>query len=272
MKITEYQSVTKLSSDNVLLVDGTAGTKKTLVTDAVLSALGLVSVENHRRIFRGKNLGTTLTAEQKTAIQNGTFEDLWLGDYWVIGGVNWRIVDFDYWYGLGSPAFSSHHLVVMPDTSLLSAAMNDSSVTTGGYVGSKMYTENLATAKATITSAFSGAVLTHKEYLINAVTSGYPSAGAWYDSIVDLPNEPMIYGSYIYCPSSNGVTDVKRYTNSNRQLALFSVTSKFLVGNTGFWLRDVVSATHFARVDNFGGATATGAANSYGVRPVFAIG
>lgn len=272
MKITEYQSVTKLSSDNVLLVDGSAGTKKALVTDAILSALGLVSVENHRRIFRGKNLGTSLTAEQKAAIQNGTFEDLWLGDYWIINGVTWRIVDFDYWYGIGSPAFNTHHLVVMPDTALFSAAMNNSSATTGGYINSKMYTENLATAKSAISNAFSGAVLTHKEYLINAVTSGYPSAGVWYDSIVDLPNEPMIYGSYIYCPSSNGVTDVKRYTNSNRQLALFAATSKFLAISSGFWLRDVVSATHFARVDNYGGATATGAANSYGVRPVFAIG
>lgn len=272
MKITDYQSTKELTSDSIFLVDGSGGTKKILATDAILSVLGLVSVENHRRIFRGKNLGTTLTTEQKTAIQNGTFTDLWLGDYWVINAVNWRIVDFDYWYGIGSPAFNTHHVVVMPDTSLTSAAMNGTSVTTGGYISSKMYTETLPTVTATITSAFSGAVLTHKEYLINAVTSGYPSAGAWYDSIVELPNEPMIYGSYIYAPSGNGTIDVKRYTNSNRQLALFAMTSSFLVGDTGFWLRDVASATHFARVDNYGGATSTGAANSYGVRPVFAIG
>lgn len=272
MKITDYSAVTKLMSDNIFLVDGSDGTKKILATDAVLSVLGLVSAENRRRIFRGKNLGTSLTVEQKAAIQNGSFEGLWLGDYWIINGVTWRIVDFDYWYGIGSPAFNSHHLVVMPDTALLSAAMNDSSTTVGGYIGSKMYTENLSSAKTKILDAFSGAVLTHKEYLINTVASGYPSAGAYTDSVVDLPNEPMIYGSYIYTPANNGVTDVKRYTNSNRQLALFAVTSKFLAISSGFWLRDVVSATHFARVDNYGGATSTGAANSYGVRPVFAIG
>lgn len=44
-----------------------------------------------------KNLGSVVTAEQKTNIQNGTFKGFFLGDYWTIGGHNWRIVDFNYW-------------------------------------------------------------------------------------------------------------------------------------------------------------------------------
>lgn len=272
MKISEYPSITNFTEDNILLVDGNQGTKKMLVTDAILAALHMTSVKNHRLFFRGKNLGATITSEQKTAIQNGTFEGLWLGDYWEINGVNWRIVDFDYWYGTGSPAFNSHHIVVMPDTSLDTAGMNDSSVTTGGYVGSKMYTTNMATAKAAISSVFGSNLLSHREFLTNAVTNGYPSAGTWTDSTVDLPNEIMIYGSYIYTPCTDGVVDVKRYTNSNVQLALFQACPSFIVSGTGYWLRDVVSATHFARVDNYGGATATGAVNAYGIRPVFAVG
>lgn len=61
-----------------------------------------------------------------------------------------------------------------------------------------MYTSNLANAKTIINSAFGSAVLTHREYLTNAVTNGYPSAGAWFDSNVELPNEIMIYGSLVY--------------------------------------------------------------------------
>lgn len=272
MKITEYSQISVLESENVFIVDGPTGTKKISAADLPFALLNLTSVNARRLIFRGKNLGNQVTNEQKSAIQNGTFEGLWIGDYWEIGGVKYRIADFDYWYGSGSPAFSNHHLVIVPDTALYAATMNGSSVTTGGYVGSLMYTTNLSNAKITINSAFPSLVLTHKEYLINAVSSGYPSAGAWTDSGIDLMNEPMVYGSYIYTPANNGTTDVKRYTNSNTQLALFRIRPSFIICANGMWLRDVASTTHFCRADSTGGATSTGAANEFGVRPAFAIG
>lgn len=277
MKISEYSPITKFTSDNIFLVDGDAGTKNILVGDAILAMLHLTSVENHRRIFRGKNLGNVLTSTQKTAIQTGTFEDLWLGDYWEINGVNWRIVDFDYWYNQGDTAFTSHHLVIMPDTSLYTAKMNDTSSTTGGYKGSQMYTTNLGSAKTAITSAFSTNVLSHRDYLITAVTTGVPSAGEWGDSTVELPNEIMIYGSSVYTPASNGTTIVKRYTTGRTQLALFNVAPKFINSTEGgqrtnYWLRDVASDQRFVCVTDYGPVTDTAASLEYGVRPVFAIG
>lgn len=277
MKITEYASVTSFGADSILLTDGTGGTKKILVTDAILSALHLTSVENHKRIFRGKNLGSAVTAEQKNAIQAGTFEDLWLGDYWEINGVKWRIADFDYWYNTGDTAFTSHHVVIVPDSSLGTAKMNDTSTTTGGYTGSKMYTTNLVTPKATITTAFGSNVLTHREYLIDTVTSGYPSTGAWADSQVDLMNEIMVYGACIYTPASTGTVIVKRYTNSFKQLALFQVAPKFINQNDlgqriGYWLRDVASDQRFARVTDYGPVTDTAASLEYPIRPAFAVG
>lgn len=272
MKIVDYQSTNKFDASNVFLVDGGSGTRKVYVGDAILAASHVISSKNHRLIFRGKNLGSSFSTEQKAAVQNGTFEDLWLGDYWEINGVKWRIVDFDYWYGIGSPAFNTHHLVIMPDTGIHNCKMNDSSDTTGGYTGSKFYTTELATVKSAITSAFGESILSHREYLINAVTSGYPSAGTWTDSTVELPNEPMMFGSYMYTPAGNGTIDVKRYTNSKTQLALFQACPNFIQTTNGYWLRDIASATHFARVDNYGGATSTGAANAYDIRPVFAIG
>lgn len=273
MKMTEYTQIYEVTEDSIILTDGdTNGTRKILMTDAVLSALGLVGWQNRRRILRGKNLGDTFTVAQKAAVQGGTFDDLYLGDYWEVSGVKYRIVDFDYWYGYGDTAFTSHHLVIMPDTALYTAAMNASSTTAGGYTGSQMYTTNLENAKTTINGIFGSSVLTHREYLINTVANGYPSAGAYADSSIELPNEPMIFGSYIYTPGNTGTTDVKRYTNSNRQLALFAVDPSKVICSGGFWLRDVVSATHFARVDSYGGSTSTGGANAYGVRPVFPIG
>lgn len=272
MKITEYPALTKFTDDNIIVVDGDSGTKKMFVGDAILAALHMTSAELHRMIFRGKNLGSSVTTEQIAAIQAGTFDDLWLGDYWVINGINWRIVDFDYWYKAGDTSFTSHHLVIMPDTVLYTAQMNTSNVTTGSYVGSVMYTSNLANAKTMVNSAFGSHVLTHREYLTNAVTSGYPSAGAWYDSSVELPNEIMIYGSLVFTPAGDGSVVVNHYTISKTQLALFTVAPKFANIRATYWLRDVVSSAYFACVNGGGGTDANGASSSLGVRPVFPIG
>lgn len=272
-KFMDYPTIEAFDEDAYLLTDSPAGgTKKILASNAALSALSLNAAYVRRNIFRGKNLGGSLTSTQKSAIQLGTFENLWLGDYWEIGGVKYRIADFDYWFNCGDNKFTTHHLVIVPDTSLGTAKMNDTSVTTGGYISSQMYTTNMESAKTTITNAFSSAVLTHREFLINAVTSGYPSAGAWTNSSVELMNEPMVYGSYIYTPGNDGTIDVKRYTCSHTQLALFRAAPSFILTEGGYWLRDVVSGLHFARVDSYGGATSSGAANTYGIRPAFPIG
>lgn len=278
MKMSEYPTTTSFDDSSILIADGTAGTRKIYAKDAILAMLDANSVHNHRLVFRGKNLGTSLTIDQKTAIQNGSFSDLWLGDYWVIGGVTWRIVDFNYWMGSGDTELTTPHIVVMPDSNLDTGAMNTSATTTGGYTGSAMYTTNMANAKTLVTSAFGDAVLTHREYLINAVTSGYASGGAWTDSGVDLPNELMIYGSHIYAAAGDGTTNVKRYTNSATQLALFRVAPRFINKPDGasarisYWLRDIVNASSFVRVSSYGAPQDTSASQSYGIRPVFAIG
>lgn len=273
MKMTEYPSIEKFTADNILLTDGDNGTKKIFIGDAILSALHLTSAQLHRMIYRGKNLGTSLTTTQKAHIQDGTFEDLWLGDYWVINSIKWVIVDFDYWYNCGDTAFTKHHLVIMPETALYNAQMNTSNVTTGGYVGSAMYTTNLANAKTIVNSAFGGAVLTHREYLCNAVTNGKPSGGAWFDSSVELPNECMMYGHLHFSPTSDGSTVPSIYTIGKTQLALFMVRPDAIVNRShNQWLRDVVSSAYFARVNNYGSPDYSSASNSRGVRPVFPIG
>ena len=272
MKMTEYPSVATLTEDNIIIIDGDNGTKKMFVGDAILAALHLTSAQLHRMIFRGKNLGSSLTTEQKAAIQAGTFDDLWLGDYWVINNIIWRIVDFDYWLLCGDTSFTNHHLVIMPDAPLYTAQMNESNVTTGGYVGSAMYTSNLANAKTIVNSAFGSAVLSHREYLTNAVTNGYPSGGAWCDSSVELPNEIMMYGSHVFAAAGDGSFVPARYTINKSQLALFAACPKFIHNRQTFWLRDVVSAAGFAIVSGGGFTASSVASYAYGVRPVFAVG
>lgn len=274
VNLSELTQINELVSGNKLLVGTTDGNKAIAAEDALFAMLdGFAPVELRRVLFRGKNLGTALTAVQKAAIKDGSFKGMFLGDYWSIGGRIWRIVDMDYWYNCGDTAFTSHHLVIMPDEALYNAQMNTTNVTTGGYVGSEMYKSNLANAKTIVNAAFQGSVLTHREYLCNAVANGRPSGGAWFDSSIELPNESMMYGHPHFSPTSDGSTVPAIYTISKTQLALFMVCPRFIVNRSyNQWLRDVVSSASFAGVDA-GGCTSCGSAsNSLGVRPVFPVG
>lgn len=274
VNLSELTQINELVSGNKLLVGTTDGNKAIAAEDALFAMLdGFAPVELRRVLFRGKNLGTALTAVQKAAIKDGSFKGMFLGDYWSIGGRIWRIVDMDYWYNCGDTAFTSHHLVIMPDEALYNAQMNTTNVTTGGYVGSAMYKSNLANAKTIVNAAFQGSVLTHREYLCNAVANGRPSGGAWFDSSIELPNEPMMYGHPHFSPTSDGSTVPSIYTISKTQLALFMVCPRFIVNRSyNQWLRDVVSSAAFAFVNGNGGTNYLNASSSIGVRPVFPVG
>lgn len=274
INIADLDAVSTVASEDSLLVRTTAGNKKISVSDAVFAMLDpVISVETRRNLWRGKKLGSAVTTAQYAQISDGTFQGMFLGDYWEIGGRIWRIVDFDYWFGSGDVACTTHHLVIMPDHALYNASMNDADVTTGAYVGSKMYTTNLTEAKTIVNGAFTAAhVLNYREYLQNAVTNGYASAGAWLDSTVELPNEPMMYGSYVLAPANNGTNVVNRYTISKTQLAGMKV-SPYLINPHGEnqWLRDVVSPMYFAGVDKSGDAAYASASGAIGVRVAFGL-
>lgn len=274
VNLSELTQINKLVTGNKLLVGTTDGNKAIAAEDALFAMLdSFAPVELRRVIFRGKNLGTALTAVQKAAIKDGSFKGMFLGDYWSIGGRIWRIVDMDYWYNCGDTAFTSHHLVIMPDEALYNAQMNTTNITTGGYVGSEMYKNNLANAKTIVNAAFQGSVLTHREHLCNAVTNGKQSGGAWFDSSIELPSEIMMYGHIHFGNTSDGNTIPNIYTPSKTQLALFMVCPRFIVNRSyNQWLRDVVSSAYFAFVNYYGITSYGNASNSFGVRPVFPVG
>lgn len=273
VNLSELTQINALTADDKLLIGTAEGNKAIGADDALFAMLdAFIPKEQRRMIYRGKNLGAVVTEEQKANIKNGTFKGFFLGDYWTIGSYTWRIVDFDYWYNCGDTAFTTPHLVIMPDKPLYNAQMNETNITTGGYTGSLMYTENLDQAKTLAASAFGDLILTHREYLTNAVTDGHASAGAWFDSTLDLPNEIMMYGCHVYAAMNNGTVIPTNYTIGKTQLALFTVVPKLISNRATFWLRDVVSSALFARVASGGFAALDHASGSSGVRPVFAIG
>lgn len=232
----------------------------------------------HNALYRGKYLGDSLTSEQSAAIRAGTFEDLYIGDYWTINGINYRIADFDYFYGAGDTECTTHHVMIVPDECLdTEKKMNDSNITTGGYTGSKMYTSYMATAKNKAIAAFGSAhILSHREYLCNAVTSGRPSGGAWFDSTIELMSEAMVYGGKVFEPVSDGSTVPTVHTVAKAQLNLFRHRPDLIIAKNGssriwYWLRNVVSSANFALVSISGNADCNLASSAIGVRPAFPI-
>lgn len=290
-KVTELTAFTTPTDSCLIPIhDGTGLKKITFAnfrakavegTEAKIAPLLFNNAGAHNAIYRGKSLGSTVTTAQYAAIKAGTFDDLYIGDYWTIGGVNYRIAAFDYYLNSGDTSCTTHHVVIVPDTCLYNAQMHNTSsggyeggaanTTAGGYVGSDMYKSNLEQAKTTIKSAFSGHVLKHRIYLTNAVANGRASGGAWCDSEVDLMCEQMVYGSGIFSPVSDGSNVPANYRVEKSQLPLFQHEPSRICNRNNWWLRDVITASNFALVGVNGFASCGDASASIGVRPAFCI-
>lgn len=284
-QISELNTTSKTSVvDAINELAGNVGNLNALSTEARSSLVAAINeliaivVANgagaHNAIYRGKYLGSSVTEKQWAAIQNGTFEGLYVGDYWIINNVTWRIAAFDYYYNTGDTAFVKHHAVIVPDAPLYNAKMNNTNTTEGAYYLSAMKTTNLAAAVTQIEAAFGTShVLEHRNHFQNAVTNGRPSAGTWYSTKVDLMTEQNVYGCKCFAPVSDGSSIPNNYVVDKSQFALFALAPHMISNcRQWFWLRDVVSSSDFADVYGGGSCTYYGASASGGVRPAFCIG
>lgn len=232
--------------------------------------IGANNAAAHNAIYRGKNLGTQFTAEMSANIKNGTFKDLYCGDYLVINGTTYRFMDFDYLYKTGDTSLDTHHILVVPDAPMYSHVMNDTNTTEGGYVGSKMYKSGLDQALAKIKVDFGEAhIVTYINLLVDTVSNDAPSNWAWYSRQIDLMNEEMVYGTRAWSQASQNGFD----TGTNKsQLAAFQHNHSLISScRSWYWLRAVRSSTDFCFVYGDGRARNGSASDSGGVRPCFLI-
>lgn len=240
-------------------------------TNNTLANLLYPNAGAHNAVYRGKALGGSVSEEQYAAIKAGTFDDLYIGDYWTIGGVNYRIAAFDYFLNNGDTECTDHHAVIVPDTCLYNAQMNKSDTVEGGYVGTIMYKNNLEQAKTTIKAAFNGHILRHRIILSNAVSNDHVYGIIFCDSEVELMCEHMVYGSGIFLPANRPGDFAANYRNEKSQLPLFQQEPSRIVNRDTFWLRDIVNGGCFACVNGDGIAGLDACSNSFGVRPYFCI-
>ena len=109
----------------------------------------------HNAIFRGNYLGTAPTTEQYTSIEEGTFDDIFIGDYWAEtpnSELKWVVAGLNYYYGTGSKdhEFYDNHIVIIPSIPLAQADMYIG-LAYGGYAYSDMRGYKHATETFTLT-------------------------------------------------------------------------------------------------------------------------
>ena len=238
----------------------------------------------HNSIFRGNDITSKFTdGSLFTAISASTFNDLYIGDYFIAtcNGVStkWRLAGFDIYYRCGDTQLTRHHAVVIPDNALMRSNMNNDHVTTGSYVGSRMYTEVLPGLSTQISNMVgSSHLIKYRDLFANATTNvasggysgwtGASSSWAWYDCTIRLCSEVDVYGTRSFSSSGYdiGMACV--------QLPLFRLSPDLRIeaNRDWWWLSAVAFSDGFCYVDADGHADTGWASIVDGVRPRFLIG
>ena len=239
----------------------------------------VANLQQRNNFYRGDSLGTSISSEQNSAMIRGQFTDMYIGDYWTIGGRVYRIAGFDYFRGRGSLSTTTdvNRIVLVPDKGITVAAMHPSNSTAGGIYGSSIYS-TLGGSLSIIQSAFGSSQLKNVvEYMSNATSGGAASGGIWVENRSSLlMNEAMVFGSSIL--GNIASTNVATHPNlgvATTQLPLFRLNPELIApqgDDTAYGLRDISSASSYVAVDKTGAPTAWPASNQVSVRPAIVIG
>ena len=284
VRIQDFNENLKPDTNNDFLMTFNDGSEsKTRLRDAFY-AMVPDGAPTHNNVFRGQNLGA-LNATHIANIQNGSFHDMFIGDYFTINGSSYVIADINYKKGHGDTTSLGNHLVLMPTdwsktpTQTLAPDgkttryMNDTDTTADGFAGSKLYKTYLPQIQQKLEADFGNHLLNFREAVSTHVDdSGAPDQAEWRDTKVMIPSETMIYGTTINGNSKNG--SWYNVGDDASQLALMRLNSEERnFHRQAIWLRDIHSASGFAYADGYGTATWNGASGPWGgVRAFFLIG
>ena len=239
----------------------------------------------HRNTYRGKDITDYYNdGSLYTRISNGSFEDIYIGDYIIANNLTWLIADIDNYLYTGDTQLTKHHATIIPAEPLMNASMNDTDTAEGGYANSKMVTEtltNLVSNEGIVGKAFGSHIIEYRNLLSNSVNldscnqTGGDSKGAasnwsWYTRKIDLMSETNVYGTVVY--SSSGIdTGI-----DNMQYAIFVLKPEIRIGYNGhgynYWLKNIASIRSFAYLNGQGISQENFASNQASVRPRFLIG
>ena len=284
VRIQDFNENWKPDTNNDFLMTFNDGSEsKTRLRDAFY-AMVPDGAPIHNNVFRGQNLGA-LNATHIANIQNGSFHDMFIGDYFSINGSNYVIAGINYKHLHGDNAPLGNHLLLMPsDWSKTPAQtlnpngdthyMQDTNTTAGGFAGTKLYKTYLPQIQTKLESDFGNHLINFRTIVSTHVDdSGAPDQAEWRDAKVAIPNEVMIFGSLLNGNNKNG--SWYNVGDEDSQLPLMRLNDPERCNNHAgaFWLRDIHSASGFADAGGDGDATWGGASFAWlGVRAFFLIG
>lgn len=288
MKINDYPEITDLSQGDKLIVETPDGTKKIDGSNIVKDSDNVITLDPvilHRNTYRGKNLGTTFTDEQKEAIANGTFDDLYVGDYWNINGYTWRIADIDFFIDSLKPSdyekITNHHLVMIPDFGLYKTKMlNDSTIP--GYVNGVFNTSTKNQAINLIKSSFGENSMMN---FIAQVSSGSKHYHAFIVTNIVIPQSSWIFGNYFsdsrYTDEMYNNVGDNAYNETKMKIFDFNCNYAYNVTNEStddilqmYWLSDQAQSGNkygFGYVTNEKRKWWNYGDEEYWVRPIFCL-
>jgi len=265
----------------------------------------ITSASNHNNILGKRDLTNIYTIDEICQqISDGTFEDLYIGDYFDITisstytaneVVRCAFAGFDTYWNNGDVAFNKHHAVIVTKNCMATKAkMNPTNTTEGGFAGSDMRKTVLPNYKTAFQSVFGNHLLTHRTILTSAMNpdlnsnagaglKGASSNHGWFDTTLSLLSEIQVYGFNAFSSSWYDIGC------DNLQLPLFALdpTARVCGKNTTtdgngdgnrqwYWLRNVASLHGFACFHHNGASGGDDSnylsSSSGGVRPVFCIG
>lgn len=303
MKIKEYPKINSLEQNDTFVVETENGTKQIEFGDVEFKQkeITLDPAIAHRNTYRGKNLGTSFTDAQKAAIEDGSFEDLYIGDYWIDGTTQWIIMDINYPIYKQPASDAEDHpnsLTIVPRGILYKSKFDDTA--TKGYGVSYLRSTGLTQAKSMIHSFFGADKVFHfTETLTTETATTLPHASGYVqnnDCSVEILCLPMIFGRRTIgsngSPNSSTGYDAgsslpfNRWS-SNLQLKGFAlnpdlITTPSFDGEYGiYWIEESFSYGNYGttilsyrRSDNKNKNFVVkdyGKTNQIGVRPVFHI-
>ena len=282
-----YSEIKKMFQNMLETETNTGDTKSFPFVDCAAS---------HNGIFRGKDLTNVYTIDEICErISNGTFEDLYIGDYFdvtinaegsevvrcILAGFNMCLYNNDI-------SFTSNHAVIVTKNCLTTThSMNPTNTTVGGFAGSDMWETVIPLYNTAFGSVFGRHLLSHITLLTKVMNADLASnAGAglkgassdWgaYDTKLSLLSEIQVYGSKVF---SSSFYDIG---SDNLQFPLFALDPTARISGSGgtgnvntlqwYWLRNVASASRFASIDSGGASSYSDASGNLGVRPYFLIG
>ena len=284
VRIQDFNENLKPDTNNDFLMTFNDGAEsKTRLRDAFY-AMVPDGAQTHANIFRGQNLGA-LNAAHIANIQNGTFRDMFIGDYFTINGSSYVIADINYKKGHGDNISLGNHLLLMPTdwsktpTQTLAPDgktthyMNDTDTTAGGFAGTKLYKTYLPQIQQKLEADFGSHLVQFREVVSTHVDdSGAPDQAEWRDAKAMIPSEAMIFGTMVNGNNKNG--SWYNVGDDACQLALMRLNSEERnFHRSNIWLRDIHSASEFASAGIYGDSNSNGASTAWiGVRAFFLIG